>query len=204
MEKNSPTLDPLSETLSLITAAFDRLKINYAVGGSLASSARGVWRSTLDVDLVAAIQPPQVEALVRELGPAWYADPETIRGSIEAGRSFNVIYLPQVMKVDIFPATEEFHLKELERATLVPLGLAQVSCSVATAEDILLAKLRWYRDGGQVSDRQWNDIVGLISNNLALDSEYLKSWAVRLQVEDLLRRAIADVKRDDVKRDQPL
>jgi hypothetical protein len=33
MEKNSPTMDPLSETLSLITAAFDRLKIRYAVGG---------------------------------------------------------------------------------------------------------------------------------------------------------------------------
>jgi hypothetical protein len=155
----------------------------------MASSARGVWRSTLDVDLVAAIQPAQVEALVRELGPAWYADPETIRGSIEAGRSFNVIYLPQVMKVDIFPATEEFHQKELERATLVPLGLGQVPCSVATAEDILLAKLRWYRDGGQVSDRQWSDIVGLISNNPALDSEYVNSWAVRLGVASLLDRA---------------
>jgi hypothetical protein len=196
MEKNSPTLDPMSETLSLITAAFDRLKIRYAVGGSMASSARGVWRSTLDVDLIAAIQPAQVAALVGELGSAWYADPETIRGSIEAGRSFNVIYLPRVMKVDIFPATEEFHQKELERATLVPLGLGQVPCPVTTAEDILLAKLRWYRDGGQVSDRQWSDIVGLISNNLAFDWDYLKSWAVRLQVEDLLTRAIADVNRD--------
>jgi hypothetical protein len=204
MEKNSPTRDPLSETLSLIIAAFDRLKISYAVGGSMASSARGVWRSTLDVDLVAAIQLPQVAALVEELGSAWYADAETIRDSIEAGRSFNVIYMPRVMKVDIFPATEEFHQQQLERATLVPLGLGQVPCAVATAEDILLAKLRWYRDGGQVSDRQWSDIVGLISNNLALDSDYLQSWAVRLQVEDLLRRAIADVNRDDVKRDQPL
>jgi hypothetical protein len=196
MEKNSPTLDPLSETLRLITAALDRLKISYAVGGSMASSARGVWRSTLDVDLVAAIEPPQVAALVGELGAAWYADAETIRGDIEAGRSFNLIYMPRVMKVDIFPATEEFHQKQLERATLVPLGLAQVPCAVATAEDILLAKLRWYRDGGQVSDRQWSDIVGLISNNLALDSEYVKLWAARLQVEDLLRRAIADVERD--------
>jgi hypothetical protein len=195
MEKNSPALDPLSETLSLITAAFDRLKISYAVGGSMASSARGVWRSTLDVDLVAAIQPAQVAALVGELGPAWYADPETIRGSIEAGRSFNVIYLPRVIKVDIFPAAGEFHQKELERATLVPLGLGQVPCSVATAEDILLAKLRWYRDGGQVSDRQWSDIAGLISNNLSLDWDYLKLWAARLRVEDLLARAIADVKR---------
>jgi hypothetical protein len=189
-------MDPLSETLSLITAAFDRLKIRYAVGGSMASSARGVWRSTLDVDLVVAIRAPQAAAFVTELGSGWYADLELIRASIEAGRSFNVIYMPRVMKVDIFPATEEFHQRQLERATLVPLGLAQVPCAVATAEDILLAKLRWYRDGGQVSDRQWSDIVGLISNNLTFDWDYLKSWAARLQVEDLLTRAIVDANRD--------
>src|SRR5450432_891825 len=141
----------------------------------------------LIVDLVVAIEPPQVAALVGELGAAWYADAETIRGDIEAGRSFNLIYMPRVMMVDSFAAPEEFHQKQLERATLVPLGLAQVPCAVATAEDILLAKLRWYRDGGQVSDRQWSDIAGLISNNLALDSEYVKLWAARLQVEDLLR-----------------
>src|SRR5471030_3454581 len=110
MEKNSPTLDPLSETLSLITAAFDRLKISYAVGGSMASSARGVWRSTLDIDLVAAIQPAQVAALVGELGPAWYADAETIRGSIEAGRSFNVIYLPRVITLKDRPEIGRAHV----------------------------------------------------------------------------------------------
>jgi hypothetical protein len=198
MEKNSPTMDPLSETLSLITAAFDRLNIRYAVGGSMASSVRGVWRSTLDVDLVAAIPSTGVAAFVRELGSGWYADAETIRSAIESGRSFNVIYMRKVMKVDIFPATEEFHQKQLERATLVPLGLGQVPCAVATAEDILLAKLRWYRDGGQVSDRQWSDIVGIISNNLTFDWDYLKQWAARLQVEDLLTRGIADANRDQV------
>jgi hypothetical protein len=98
--------------------------------------------------------------------------------------------------VDIFPATEGFHEKQLDRATVMHLGLDEVPCSVATAEDILLAKLRWYRDGGEVSDRQWNDITGLIATNAALDFDYTRTWAARLRVEDLLDQAIADVERD--------
>ena len=33
---------------------------------------------------------------------------------------------------------------------------------VATAEDTLLAKLEWYRMGGEVSERQWRDVLGIL------------------------------------------
>jgi len=189
-------MDPFSQSLVQITAAFDRLKIRYAIGGSVASSARSVWRSTQDVDLIAAIHPAQADGLVRALGSDWYADAEEIRRSLQAGRAFNVIQISTSTKVDIFPAAEDFHQSQLDRATVVPLGLAVVPCLVTTAEDILLAKLRWYRDGGEVSERQWNDIGRIIAINPNLDWEYVKSWAGRLRVEDLLDRAIADVNSD--------
>ena len=188
--------DSLGESLNLIKSAFEQLGIRYLVGGSLASSARGIWRSTLDVDLVAAIHPAHASALVETLGPGWYADAEMISQAIRVGRSFNIIHIGSAQKIDVFPATEVFHETELERATVAPVGPAGVPCPVATAEDILLAKLRWYRAGGEVSDRQWNDITGLIATNAALDFAYTRTWAARLGVEDLLDRAIADVERD--------
>jgi len=184
-------MDPLSETLAQITAALGRVGIRYAVGGSVASSARGVWRSTLDIDLIAAIRPDQAESLAAALGQEWYADPEMIRDAIQAGRSFNVIQKRLAYKVDIFPAIEEFHLAQLDRATIVPLTSEQISCAVTTTEDILLAKLRWYRDGGGVSERQWNDIVGLIAANASFDTDYLHLWAARLGVNGLLDEARA-------------
>jgi len=64
-------MDPLSDTLKEVTEALDGLGIRYAIGGSLASSARSVWRSTMDVDLVAAMLPAQAEAFVRALGADW-------------------------------------------------------------------------------------------------------------------------------------
>jgi hypothetical protein len=66
---------------------------------------------------------------------------------------------------------------------------------VATSEDALLAKLQWYRDGGEVSDRQWSDIGGLIAINTAMDWEYVNPWVARLGVTALLERARADAER---------
>jgi hypothetical protein len=188
-------MDPLSDTLREITAALNRVGIRYAIGGSIASSARSVWRTTMDVDLVAAIAPPQAPALVQSLGKGWYADVDEVRKSIAAGRSFNVIHIKNAQKVDVFPASGPFHRAQLERATMVALGEGRIPCVVTTAEDILLAKLQWYRDGGEVSDRQWSDIGGLIAINDAMDWEYVNSWAARLGVTALLERARTDAER---------
>src|SRR5258708_33817122 len=112
-EANWPIMDPLSDTLRQITTALDGLGIRYAIGGSLASSAWSIWRTTMDVDLVAAMLPSQAEDFVRALGKDWYADLETVRQSITEGRAFNVIQMRNVQKGDVFPAGEAFHPPQL-------------------------------------------------------------------------------------------
>jgi hypothetical protein len=188
--------DPLAEGLNELNAALTALGIRFLVGGSLASAAHGVVRATMDGDLVALIFPPHANLLIKALGPGWYADPDTIREAIKNGRSFNLIHVGSAMKFDIFPASTDFHEAQLERATVTPLRVEGATpCPVASAEDILLAKLQWYRDGGEVSDRQWSDIGGIIVQNPNLDWEYVNSWAARLHVSDLLARARTDAER---------
>ena len=59
-------------------------------------------------------------------------------------------------------------------------------------EHILLQKLRWYENGGGVSDRQWRDIAGIIrTQGRALDRAYLREHAPALGVADLLEQALA-------------
>ena len=144
--------------LSLLSAAFASLKIPYLIGGSLASSARGIPRSTLDVDILARITPLHAGQLEDALGADWYADPEQIRNSIAAGRAFNLIHRPSLQKFDIFPASDDFHDSELQRA--------------------------------------WNDIIGLLNANPELDLGYLRAWAARLRVDDLLAKALAASRED--------
>ena len=164
----------------------------YLVTGSVASSAQGIPRFTRDTDLVVQLGGFQMARLATALGRDWYMDPDFARESFSRGRSFSVIHIPSGSKFDLFPANSEFHDSELTRAAVrsVTLASGSVSCYVATAEDIILSKLRWYRDGGQVSEQQWSDIGGMLAVNRNLDFTYLDHWAKRLQVADLLDKAV--------------
>ena len=183
----------MENPLRAVIEVFGRLGIPYLIGGSHASSARSMSdRETQDVDVVAAVSTQQAEAVAAALGKDWYADSGQIRDAITRGRPFNLIHIPSAEKFDIFPASGEFERTQLQRATAEPLRFAgeAVISKVATAEDILLAKLRWYRDGGETSERQWRDVAGIVAANPSLDMDYLNRWAASLGVTDLLARAL--------------
>ena len=187
-------MDPLLENaLSELVSALEGLRICYMVVGSLASSAHGVLETPSDIDLLVAMAPSEAAPLAAALGPDWYADADAMEFALRAGRSFNVIHVPAGQKFDVFPVTSEFDAAEVERAVIV--STAHIDLRVASMEDTLLAKLQRYREGGEVSDRQWNDITGLIATNSSLDLDYVRSWAARLRVEDLLARALAEAER---------
>jgi hypothetical protein len=188
--------DSMAGALGELVAALEKLKIRYAIGGSLASSAHGTYRATADGDIVAAIAPAHARQLAATLGRDWYADEEVIERALREGRSFNLIHIKTAMKFDVFPARTDFHRTQLQRAVVTPLLQGALSCQVTTAEDILLAKLRWYADSGEVSDRQWNDIVGLLATNPELDAVYVAHWASELGVTRLLERAQADARKE--------
>ena len=62
---------------------------------------------------------------------------------------------------------------------------------VESAEDVILNKLRWYRLGNEISERQWNDVLGVLKVQAGvLDLTYLRQWAVTLGLSDLLERAL--------------
>jgi hypothetical protein len=82
----------------------------------------------------------------------------------------------------------------MARRQILPIpGEPGAQLQVASPEDTILQKLLWYRKGGGVSERQWNDILGVIKvQGKALDLDYLNEWAKRSGIEDLLSQAFAD------------
>ena len=61
-----------TEFIVHVAGILERLAIPYHVGGSVASSAHGMYRASADVDVVIDPTPAQLEALVRALEPGFY------------------------------------------------------------------------------------------------------------------------------------
>jgi hypothetical protein len=179
----------------LVTGVLEKLGVAHAVVGSLASSLHGIPRSTNDVDVVAALRPEHVAPLTAALADGFYVDPDMIRDAIARRSEFNVIHLETMFKVDVFvPALDQVSRAQLSRAGVVALSTdGSLTVRVASAEDTVAQKLLWYRRGGETSERQWLDTLGVIAvQGDRLDVEYLRRTAEALGVADLLDRALVE------------
>jgi len=183
------------EVTLMVTAQLEAQGIRYALGGSMASSALGMARSTMDADIIADLAESHVDPLVRALDGAFYIDADAIREAIRHRSSTNLIHLESMFKVDLFiPKRRAFDRNQLARRVARRLAKdAQQDAFIASAEDTVLAKLEWYRMGGEISDRQWTDILGVLKVQApGIDLPYLRQWAPQLGVADLLARALGD------------
>jgi hypothetical protein len=179
--------------LAPVLQALGDLGVRHFVGGSIASSAHGVARASVDADVVAELRPAHVAPFVAALRDRYYIPEERIHDAVARRASFNVIHLDTMLKVDVFVSRDRpFDRRAFERSRPASIeGPGGATLPVSSAEDIVLAKLEWYRRGGEVSERQWADVMGVLqATGSGLDLPYLHRGATELGVTDLLDRAL--------------
>jgi len=181
--------------LDVVIACFEKLGIEYYIGGSVASSAYGIARATMDVDIVANVEAGQVDRFVEVLETDYYIDAGMIREAIRRSTSFNLVHLETMIKIDVFIAKDQPYDSEAFARRQADT-LDEESCRkfyLSSPEDVVLNKLQWYQKGGSVSEQQWKDVLGVLKvQGNKLDLEYLKYWASRLNISDLLTRSFDD------------
>jgi len=194
MGKSAMLLEPIEVTIK-VTNVLEKLGVPYLIGGSLASTLYGMVRTTQDSDIIAEMLVEHIEPFVAALQDEFFIDEEMIAESIQHNSSFNIIHRDTTFKVDVFiPRPRPFHQSQLARAQRQTFNLElEMSANFASPEDVILSKLEWYRMGGEVSDRQWRDILGVMKTKSGeLDLDYLRTWAKELKLSDLLERALIE------------
>ena len=188
--------DATLEIIRLLSGVLERQGVPYLVGGSVASSVHGFNRPTEDVDFAAKIRGQHVSQFVSELEAEFYVDAEMIKDAIKEKSSFNVIHYGNGNKADVFVVGfDEWTEQQIARKKLTQVGddTLPLQVFVATAEDTVVQKLKWYRLGHEISEKQWRDVTGVLKVQAdRLDVPYMRHWAGRLEVADLLERALDD------------
>ncbi len=148
---------------------------------------------------MADLRPEHAAPLAARLRQTCYVSEDAVHDAIRGRGSFNVVHLPTVMKIDVFlPKERVFDRAALERAVPLPLDpeASGPAYPVASSEDVVLAKLEWFWAGGEVSDRQWGDLLGVLRiSGKAVDRSYRERMAASLGLSALLERALKEASR---------
>lgn len=178
--------DPFDVTAEVI-AVLDRLGVEYFLGGSIASALHGEPRYTQDADLVVRLCEGHVEPLVASLHEHFYLSDTALLEAIRRRTSANLVHFESAFKVDLMISRERpFEKSRFQRRVRLPAGAHEFW--VASAEDMVLVKLEWFRLGGEISEKQWRDVLALLLTS-AQNPTYLDEWAEQLGVGDLLQKA---------------
>ena len=133
----------MSESNSMLLVALkfavacEAVQVPYFLGGSVASSLQGQPRHTQDIDFVVELTARQVPDLIRALGPDFEVDDEALIDAVQRKRSWNIFFLPEVMRLDLFIAGDsEFDRLELARRQTIELLPAERPSRCAVPEPV--------------------------------------------------------------------
>lgn len=178
------------QIIFLVTKQLNTLKIPYYISGSVASIIYGEERFTKDADLVIRIFPFHIPKFVQVFENEFVISADAIQAALLGRRAFNMIHIGTAFKIDFYPISDDDDLEidAFARRRLNDIGTGEVW--LASAEDVILAKLRWFRKGGEVS---WRDVLGVLKvQGESLDFAYLSAQAQRFGLKDLFDQARED------------
>lgn len=173
------------ELLRYLVGALEGLGIRYFVTGSIATIYYGEPRFTNDIDVVVDLPERRVtEFCARFPGEEFYLSEESVRRAVRRHGTVNILHPASGLKLDIMiPETSLFnHARFRRMKRLRPAE--DLEAFFASAEDVILKKMEFFREGG--SEKHLRDIAGILRiRGEELDFDYIEGWADQLGLETI-------------------
>ena len=182
-----------ADVLRYVIGVLDQLQIPYLVCGSFASGSFGEPRMTLDIDIIVQLTRDSVVTLCAEFSdPEFYVSLAAAQDALRSNKQFNVIHPETGNKVDFMIAgRDEWSRGQLERRRLVSL-LPDLHGYTASPEDIIISKMRYYKEGG--SEKHLRDCAGvLVVQRETIDRDYIVQWCEYFHLTEIWQQILKRV-----------
>ena len=182
----------VSDVVRVVVELLERRGADYQIVGAIAYFLYGPIRFTQDVDFVVSVSGKELDGVLRELPAGFEIEPQA-RMELFTGTMRWVVGIPDSkLKLEFFLLGDDaHHREEFTRKKRRMLGEAGVEGWVATAEDLIVQKLRWHRE------KDVTDIRGILLLQAdALDFSYIEQWCERhgtLERFHEIRRSVAEI-----------
>lgn len=174
------------DLLSYGVNALERIGIPYMVVGSIASSAYGEPRLTQDIDIVIDATADQVRVLCAAFptDDFYVSVDAAIQAARSPGSQFNVLHPESGDKIDFMIARKDSWGREQVSRRQRILLLPGKEAYAARPEDVIIAKMLYYQEGG--SEKHMRDITGMLKvSGTIIDRDYIARWAANLNLTDV-------------------
>lgn len=177
-----------------LVEVFRQLGVTYALTGSLVSSLYGMPRATMQLDLIAALEPLHGQLIGEQLALQYSFREDEVKTAIERKTSFVLMHIESFLKIVVsLPQPQVCVQGALERAHLLHLSDGLPSIPALSPEDMVILQLNQFKASGERADDIWYDLTGLLKvQRTGLDLSFLEKWAAICDVNSLLERAFTD------------
>lgn len=163
--------------LQKIVDVLNTEEIDYMIVGGFAVSYHNRARTTNDIDLIVQIYPQHVKSILKHF-PDWQGFEKSFIESVKMGLLFNLTDLETGIRYDFMTFQDtDYSWAAFERREKVTLH--NTKCYIASKEDLIISKLRWYNI--TPSEKHLEDLKFLLLD-AHLEMEYLRWWIFKLKI----------------------
>ena len=163
------------EAVVALIGALDAAGVPYMIVGSLASNFHGIPRSTRDADFVLQVSLDGLQRLAGCLPPELALEQQSAFEAVTGTVRHLIALRGSPFVCELFALSGDPHDQERFRRRQRVELLGRITF-VATAEDMIITKLRWAVDAHRAKDR--DDIRNMLAvQGSALDWDYLTHWS---------------------------
>lgn len=183
-------IQDLTGLAAILHRVLTRLAVPYYITGGVAAIAYGEPRTTRNLDIVMDIAPTNIDRLVAALEAEGFYVPGVEDVKVGRMTTLGITHIESISRADlVLSPSGDFDHSKFQR--IRPIEVPGIgTLNFALPEDVILAKLRWGQRSQ--SEKQWRDVLGILKvQGESLDFAYLNQWAERLDLTELLQRAIA-------------